>query len=226
MIQTFDEYDKIYTLIVCRKLVDIDNAEIIHNKIETYHLPISYFFNIQQDTKLDDYWNFDHKKYETSIIDGNRVFYLVEDKSDPDKYIQKEDIGELPIRQVKRKITRQSITNGELIWINIQRYIYHTHVIHKNIYNAFFEINIVPEETVLVDGIQKNLQYIHCFVNNHYILFFKCTDTWMLYDDNYNIVDITSDYFKHIGTYAELLEYTAFGVHKIVQKHSTLLMYV
>ena len=206
----------------------IENSDMVelHNQLESHSVPISSFFNIQQDTTLTDYWQFDKELYDTTIDDGKRVFFLIEDRGNREKYILKENIGVHPIRQVYRKISKQSIINGELVWINIQRYISHSHIINNNIYNTFFEMHIIPQETVLIGDVEKQLQYIHCFMMNHYVLFFNYSGIWYLYNDYYDIVDTESDYFTRVGAYSELLEYTAFGIPKIVQNHSTLLMYV
>ena len=71
----------------------------------------------------------------------------------------------------------------------------------------------------------KQLYYVHCFLRNHYILFFRCNSNWYIYNDKYDIVDSNSDYFEEVGSYSDLLEYSYHGIDRIVQRHSTLLMY-
>lgn len=191
----------------------------------TFSIPIDTFFNIQKDVDLEDYWNFDEDKYDTTIIQNTRYFYKLEDKGQVDRYMTINQIDKDIFKKVYRKIENISIIDGHLVWFHIQRNTYVKNILDQTFYTDFLDIQIIPLEQVHIQGNMKQLYYVHCFLRNHYILFFRCNSNWYIYNDKYDIVDSNSDYFEEVGSYSDLLEYSYHGIDRIVQRHSTLLMY-
>ena len=65
---------------------------MLHELKTTFSIPIDSFFNIQKDFDLEDYWNFDKDKYDTTIIKNTRYFYKLEDKGNIDNYMIEDQI--------------------------------------------------------------------------------------------------------------------------------------
>ena len=182
--------------------------KLLKNKKKIF---LSRFLNHKREIYPENfYYPFEDNKI--IIEDG---IYYVEDSKKIRYNIDELDIKNDKFTKINKIIEEYRIIDTEMIFFTLSR---------NNLENNFLNLKIIPDETINVKSKIVTLKGIIINYNNHYITFFKNSNLWYKYDNNYDPSKF-SDYIELIGNYSNLLSYSLENTDYIILKKAIIVWY-
>lgn len=215
------DISKLYFCNQCNEFI-LPEKKIEHIDFHTSNLTTTQqlvYSSIQID---ENYWQ--TKDDWNAIEQGSSMFFYKHgQKNNPELWLSQDKIDDSVAILIKQQIIEQTINNAKMIMFYMNRLELRTNKKSGKIENNFITYRLIPnEEIVDLDNNHYKLTGITVFIPSatHYHSFVLYNNTWLEYNDNFNI-DHVSDYLIRVGTYNDLLKYKKY----IIQHYGSLYIY-